>query len=160
MAGSVEFEDRAGEDVVKCLVNWAARLTAAGCDLDDLGFVLAVLGCKADGELRGERVDEKERVVVCPADEGGMVERESEEGAVETARPVMATNWVRRRRNTAFAIVAGVPGFIGGTKESRRGARSGVWNQPMYIELSPYSRSGAVAGWWPGRGRFSGIVDS
>lgn len=116
MAGLVEFEDSAVEDVVKCLVNWAARLTAAGCDLDDLGFDLAVLGCKGDGELRGERVEVKERVVVCPADEGGMVERESEEGAVETARPVMAANWVRRRRNTAFPIVAGVPGFIGGTK--------------------------------------------
>lgn len=44
-----------------------------------------------------------------------MVEREGA-GAVETARPVITVNWVRRRRNAAFAIVAGEPGFIGGTK--------------------------------------------
>ncbi|KAF3388161.1 hypothetical protein DPV78_012107 [Talaromyces pinophilus] len=117
MAGSIECEDRAGEEVVKCLVNWAARLTAAGVVLEDFEYFeyeLAVLGWKGDDELGGRRAEEKEGVV-CP---GGMVERESEEGAgaVETARPVMAANWVRRRRNTAFRIVAGVPGFIGGTK--------------------------------------------
>jgi hypothetical protein len=61
MAGSVEFEDRMGEDVVKCLVNWAARLTAAGRDLDDLVFNLAVLSCKGDDELEGKRVEEEEK---------------------------------------------------------------------------------------------------
>lgn len=57
MAGSIEFEDRAGEEVVKCLDNWVARLTAAGCDLDDLVFNLE---CEGDEELRGRGVDEKE----------------------------------------------------------------------------------------------------
>lgn len=115
MAGSIEFEDRAGEEVVKCLVSWAARLTAAGFVLDDFEYELAVLGSKGDDELRGRRAEGKEGVVcrVEGEEEGGMVE---EAGAVETARPVMAANWVRRRRNTAFRIVAGVPGFIGGSK--------------------------------------------
>lgn len=47
-----------------------------------------------------------------------MVEREDKggAGAVETPRPVIAANWVRRRRNAAFAIVVGVPEFIWGTK--------------------------------------------
>lgn len=136
MAGSVEFEDRAGEEVVKCLVNWAARLTAAGCDLEDLVFDLVVLGCKGDDELRGRRVAEEKERVVCRAEEGGMVERESEEGAgaVETARPVMAANWVRRRRNTAFAIVAGVPVFIGGTK--RKSEESSIGRMELALCIS------------------------
>lgn len=61
MAGSIEFEDRAGEDVVKCFVNWAARLTAAGCDLDGLVFDRAVLECKGDDELEDKRVREEEK---------------------------------------------------------------------------------------------------
>lgn len=48
-----------------------------------------------------------------------MVEREEGAGVVETPRPVIVANWVRRRRNARAIAAAGVPGFIGGQKESR-----------------------------------------
>ena len=102
---------------------------AAGFVLEDFEYELAVLGRKGDDELRGRRAKEKEGVV-CP---GGMVESESEEGAVETARPAMAANWVRRRRNTAFRIVAGVPGFIGGKK--RKSEQSSIGRVEIALSI-------------------------